>query len=141
MLHSMAILDDYGNDLEDEDIRKIEDKLGKGTGFIDKLTPDMRYQNEDITMEYLNRSAEGEYIGQYNSVKHPTESFQVVHTEWRSQRKVYFLSFLDAYGEQQLDMVSEDFVIPNYAVKAKKVNEYGKTTTVWNFDGYSVEEA
>lgn len=140
IMNSTYILDEYGNDLKKEDVDMVESKLGKGTGFVDQLTPDMRYQTDDVALEYLRSYEEGTYVGQYHPVKNTSDTWQVTHTEWRSQRKIYYLSFLDADGSQQLDIVSEDFAIPSYATKEKKVDEFGKVKSLYVFDGYTAEE-
>jgi hypothetical protein len=141
MMHSTSILDLYGDDLNQEDVKLIENKLGKGASNNSMFSKQMIYENDDVALDYLRNFEEGSYIGQYHPVKQPTESWAVTHTEWRSQRKVYFLSFIDAFGETQLDIVSEDFAIPSYAEKTKKVDEYGKTKIVYTFDGYTAEES
>jgi hypothetical protein len=141
MMHSTSILDLYGDDLRQEDINLIEGKLGKGASNTAPFSRNMIYQNDDVALDYLRNFEEGTYVGQYHPVKQPTESWAVTHSEWRSQRKVYFLSLTDVFGETQMDIVSEDFAIPSYATKVKKVDEYGKSKTVYSFDGYTAEES
>jgi len=43
------------------------------------------------------------------------------------------------YGDEQEDIVSEDFVIPPYAQKQNVEGSYGRKRTVYSFDGNSLE--
>lgn len=55
--------------------------------------------------------------------------------EWRSQKKVGFLTFINEFGEPEQDIVSEDFQVPDYAESVTSTDKVtGKRTTVYMFD-------
>ena len=95
----------------------------------------MRYDTYDIEYEYNKRSSGSSiYEGQYGVNRIGSDNWTVYHVEWRSQRKIYFLKSINQFGDEQLDIVGEEFQIPEYAEKVTIVTEYGKKKTQYHFD-------
>lgn len=134
------IINSFQDKLKDEDIKKLEVTYAHSSGFISKLTPDMKYYNTSPYDQYLGSKAyrninEGSYgTADYN------DYWLVTHLEWRSEKKVYFVKFVNEYGDEEKFMVNEDFVIPDYAQKVSTASHYGKKKVVYLFDQFEVEE-
>ena len=121
-LDSGSVLDRYADYLTEEEIKKI-DGIGRGSQFSHK---DFDYT--DYLANNIDKHREGSY-GESST----TNDWLVQHVEWRSQRKVGFLHFKNEFGDDQVDIVSEDFVIPDFAIKQKVKEDFNRVTTyyVW----------
>lgn len=54
------------------------------------------------------------------------------HVEWRSQKQVGFVNYINQYGDEQVDIVSEDFELPQSARSFKdKVGNNTVTKYIW----------
>lgn len=100
------IIDTYKN-MSKEDV----DKLLNDTQMSDS-TPgrEMTYDFPHTSLEFLGHpgtNKEGAYG--YAAI----HDMDVFHVEWRSQRKVGFLTYLDEMGEEQTTIVDESFKIKN----------------------------
>ena len=84
-------------------------------------------------MNMNQASREGSY-GYSNT----SSDWLVTHVEWRSQRKVGFLFYINEYGDQQTDIVSEDFIVPDYAEKRTQELSYGGKRTIYEFDNQAL---
>lgn len=97
------VLDTYKN-LTDEDIRSLESRYAKDgspRGVTNGVVPYVAnnlYKNEG----YLTKTT-GSYGDSF------ANDIEVIHIEWRSQRKVGFFTYLDESGELQTDIVDEAF--------------------------------
>jgi len=131
------ILDRYGEDLSDEDKDKI-DAIQSSTANIYGITDNII--NKEINLEGLNKSLEWrmtkgasglQMIGSYGPST--LNDIDVVHTEWKSQRKYGFLTYFDIDGEEQEMLVDETFKIPENATKVKYRDKFGnnKLKYVW----------
>lgn len=112
------VLDRYGSYMSESERKSLEDNLaphGKRASY-----PAMA---DDMLLN--THYTEGTYS--------PTSSSDVLvqQVEWRSQRKVGFLSYINEYGEAATDIVSEDFDIPSTAVAQKVTREYNKKVTLY----------
>jgi len=130
------ILDRFGDDLKDSDKKKI-DSMQANTNLYG-ITDDII--NKEIKLEGLNKSLEWrmtkgaagmQMIGSYGAST--LNDVDVIHVEWRSQRKYGFLNYYDIDGEEQETLVDETFVIPPTASKVKYNDKYGnnKIKYVW----------
>lgn len=137
------ILDRYSQYLTEEQIRHI-DSTNEGRYGIrdDVIAPDMRYYHETYPQHLSQYTHYSDFEGSYSQ---PTlEDHLVYHVEWRSQRKVGFLTFTNEFGDSQTEMVSEDFEIPTPHRTISYVAEYNAKHTAhqWediNSNVYSLE--
>ena len=128
------VLDRYGKYLSKEDIDKLENNttiLGVLPDY--KLTSDMQYHRdeEDNIMGHVLGHRESSY-------ERPRFSnILVQHVEWKSQKKVGFLSTINEYGDVQTSIVSEDFVVPDSATTETVEEAYGVKTKyqIWEEEG------
>lgn len=130
------VLDRYSEDMTESDKDKIDsmqamsNMYGITDNFIDK----------EIKLEGLNKSLEWRMLRGQGGVSmngsygvSTLNDVDVVHVEWRSQRKFGFLTYFDESGEEQEMLVDETFVVPDSASKVKYNDKYGnkKTKYVW----------
>ena len=127
------ILDTYSDYLMDEDVLKLEDMYyGNGNGdYRDGFTGGATYGHDgpdDVNTQMRNNRmiTKGSYGNDY---KH---DLLVTHVEWKSQREVGFLKYMNEFNEEQVDLVDESFIVPSYA-KKEKTREYGKTITKYTW--------
>lgn len=119
------VLDLYSEFMTKEDIELVETKGFTGA-FSHTPTKDMQYHHED--WEYLNEYPEFTE-GSYSSAN--TNDWLVQTVEWRSEKKVGFLKFINEYGDIEETMVSEDFEIPDSHTKKVVTKEFGKKCTYY----------
>lgn len=131
---SGEILDRFARFLTEEQIKKIESQSVSSPIFPDfKMSGEMKYyrDDEDTIMGSILGSEESSYEQpRYTNIL-------VQHVEWRSQKKIGFLSFVNEYGDLETSIVSEDFVVPENATTQEITREYGAKTKykVWEQDG------
>lgn len=107
------ILDRWMDELKEEDLERLEGPLQGVNGVRDDLVgKDMKYHNVDIYYEYEarnmnNASEQGSYGRGWNG-----EHVLVMHCEWKSYRKVYFITYENEFGDIQKDIVGEEYEIP-----------------------------
>ncbi len=102
------VVDEYQEDLSEEDLKRLEDKnifMGSGPKNY------MEYDHVSFS-SYYNTPLDGQYFRRNNH-----DSIVVQHVEWKSLKKVGFLTYINEYGDEEIEMVSEDFVVPKNAVK------------------------
>jgi hypothetical protein len=133
LMTSGDILDTF--QLTDKQVKIIEGTTSGVNGVRDDLIgPGMKYHNVDITHEYHSRLLDrGSYEGSYG-YGNTSSDWLVTHLEWRSQRKIGFLFYINEWGDPQTDMVSEEFIVPDYAEKTTQNLAYGGKRTVYQFD-------
>lgn len=123
------ILDRFGSHLTQEEIEKID--TSRHGGYRDASKDFPYYAGSQYLSEYSNAPhSEGSY-----SESSSIDDWLVQHVEWRSQREVGFLSYLNEYGDEEMDMVSEDFEVPSYATKSTVESAYNKKVTTYNWTG------
>lgn len=106
------IIDRFSSSMTAEEIDKIDTSRHGGFRYSSKDFP--YYHGSQYLSEYSNHpNAEGSYSDS-NSV----DDWMVQHVEWRSQREVGFVNYINEYGDPQIDMVSEDFELPQNATRS-----------------------
>jgi len=111
------VVDEFQEDLSEEDLKRLEDKnIFMGTGPKNY----MEYNHVSFS-SYYNTPLDGQYFRRNNH-----DSIVVQHVEWKSLKKVGFLTYINEYGDEEIEMVSEDFVVPKNAVKRNIDQGYGK---------------
>lgn len=130
------VLDRFGDDLSEKDKQTIDrmQAMSNMYGITDDII------NKEIKLEGLNKSLEWrmtkgasglQMVGSYGSST--LNDIDVIHTEWRSQRKYGFLNYYDIDGDEQETLVDETFEIPSSASKVKYTDKFGnkKIKYVW----------
>lgn len=133
------IITQYGDDLSDEDLKKLEDRLN-GSMLNSSSNP---YENAAYNAEsyFFGLPVNWSDVAAYGQSKPTHQVLNVYHVEWKSLRKVYFASFQNAFNETQIDIIdAEGFYIPDYAKRTTKMNRFGKGRRIIEFDGYTLEE-
>lgn len=130
------ILNDYGDDLTEEDKEKIDKATAVSSlyGITDQIL------SKEINLLDLNKSLEWR-LAKGSTTLINTGSYgpsaindlDVIHVEWVSQRKFGYLTYIDQDGESQVDLMDESFEVPTIASKVKYTDKYGnkKLKYVW----------
>jgi hypothetical protein len=123
------VLDRYGQYLTEEDRKKIDATTLSPIGITDNpITGKHRYGHENLDKtDSLNPIFEGSYS--------PTsiDDWLVEHVEWRSQRKVGFLTISPLEEEAQEMIVSEDFDLPQTHTSRTLTKEYSRKIKVYEW--------
>lgn len=140
-----SILKEFGSDLEEEDVKKLEERLRGNSNFV-LPTKEMQYHIENtisyrLASEHQNDLGETydlESLGSYDSGRKERsgfydEMFWVTHLEWVSQRKIIFATYIDEYGEEQEQQFDENFEIPADAKLIKREDEFGNSKKVYEW--------
>lgn len=115
------ILDCYGNDLSEEDIKEIS-RYATGAYSKDKgITEGQTIHTAPHEMYYYSNG--DNHDAQYETGGKQLQSWMVAHVEWRSQRKVGFLTIYSKEGETQEVIVGEEFIVPRNARKNKTADD------------------
>jgi hypothetical protein len=129
------ILSKFGSQLTKEEKERIEGLssgvhgiFGASENMIDK---EMNYYNVDLEYEYAKDGKFSYEHGSYGQAR--GEDWEVTHVEWRSQAKVGFISSFDEDGESVMDMVSENFKIPEGSTKEIVQTDGQAKKTIWTF--------
>jgi hypothetical protein len=137
------ILDLFGEHLSNDDIDFIQgesidnEKSGKDSGHKDyPNTSNARHMKSWYDQFTDTKSSTGAYGPSNRST-----DWEVAHMEWRSQKKIYFVTTHTEDGDESKFMVGEDFIIPDYATTTKTKDLYNTTKTIHHFDEFSVEES
>lgn len=141
MMNTSDILDRYGEYLLNDDIEKLEGTLqGINGARKDLVGPKMKYHNVDLFYEYQSKMMDHSYEeGSYGKSSYG-DHWLVTHVEWKSERKVYFIKYVNEYGDEVTEIASEDFVIPDNAVKQTVTKKYGKKETIYSYQNYTIRE-
>jgi hypothetical protein len=134
------VISNYGQFLSPKDLKKVEDYGSLFTTDKVEVSKTMKYPNDDI-FSIQERTLAKSTEGSYGSSDSLLGDIDVYHLEWKTLRKIYFLSFLNEYGEPQMDLVSEDFPIPTYAEVTNEINDHGIKKKIYYFDNMTAEEA
>ena len=117
------ILNRYHDSLKEDDIKKLESYLiGPAGGYgtdVPMMGKELNYRNESFEHRFNKRTLLDTTTGSYGEGDE-NELMQVAHAEWVSQKQVWFISFMDEFGEMQEDMLSEQFKVPKDAEKVKE---------------------
>jgi len=132
------IIDQFHDDLTEEEIEKLEGSLsGVMDEFPDFYKKEPPVRTRDVYDNYLNGSGDHDIQGAYSNPL--LGDIPVVHVEWRSLQKVGFITYTNEYGDKQMDIVSEDFVVPATAEKTIEKNHWGNKITKYVWENYSLE--
>lgn len=133
-MSAQDVLDTYGDELTDEQVERVA-KYGanafqKDHGFSEGQTIHTAAHEMYLLQHGDNLDAAYEQGStQYNQ-------FLVTHVEWKSQRKVGFLSIKGKDGSEEETLVSEEFIIPKNATK-KSFKEYNAQKTVYYWTDFN----
>lgn len=132
------VIKEYGEDLTEEELEDLENRV-HGSTQHGKIQPEMKYGRENtVTNRYLARLGTMDFIereeqreGLHGRSKKASGDFdnsivEVVHMEWKWQRKVGFLEFLDDYGKLQTRIVANDYPVPEDADMNEYRNRYDR---------------
>lgn len=134
MMSTADILDTF--DLTPKQIKQVEAKNSPKENDGRYSVYDHRNTTNDYMNNYLSSHDQGSYgISRYQ------DDWTVTHVEWRSQKKIYFLSQINEFGEEEKTIVNEDFPIPDYAQRVVKKFTFKPSVTTYEFDGITLEEA
>lgn len=125
-----AVIDEYYEDLTEDQIASLEVKnIFQGSG----PKRYMEYDHVDFS-SYYNTPVDGQYFQQ-----NTTDSILIQRIEWKSLKKIGFLTFIDENGDETVEMVSEDFKVPKEATISVVDMGYNKKfkNYVWEQDGVS----
>lgn len=128
---SGEVLDAFGDFLTEEQAKQVDSTYQGVFGIrSDIVGPSMTYHHDDYERYISNQNYP--YEGSYSQSK--GDDHLVQHVEWRSQRRVGFLSYTNEFGDKTTSIVSEDFEVPSDAQKKTLSEEYGKKNTyyVWS---------
>lgn len=139
---SSDVLNELGQTLTDKDIKRIEDyRVGAKGSRYHKIGKEMVYPDYSPAYQHLKHQvANANNEGSYGLNRSLGDEWIVYHLEWVSQRKVYFAKFINKYGDEQIELLGEEFEIPEYAESKTVIKSSGKRQKQWVFDGYIVEE-
>jgi hypothetical protein len=116
-----TILDEFHDELSDKQINAIETNSGR-TSTSGSDAPEINYPSSNISIlgddAYNNNNT-------YRRTKGDDGTIRVIHVEWKSMKKIGFLSFYDESGDYVEEMVDENFKLPEEYNKSK--NSKGKT--------------
>ncbi len=125
-MSTIDILNIFGDYLSPEDIKKIDTPAMHASSTF---TKEITYPHFDPFSSFsMGAPQEGSY-GVGRAFDHV-----VTHVEWRSQRKVGFLEFINEYGDIESTLVTEDFPVPSYATTSIVEDSYNNKTTYYQFD-------
>ena len=143
-MSSGDVLDTYGPYLKEEEIEMIDTRASGGL-LVNAHEPGaaMDYHLDEADNMLFSASSYNSLEGSYSSPH--IQDWLVQHVEWRSQQKIGFITFINQYGDEQIDLVDEFYEPPKAAKKVSVTKEYGRKQTlyVWkDSEGieYSYEE-
>lgn len=119
-----TILDQFHDELSDKQINEIESNSGRsGTSGANS---EINYPSSNISI--LGDDAYNEN-NTYRRTKGEDGTIRVIHVEWKSMKKIGFLSFYDETGDYVEELVDENFKLPEEFNK----NKNKKNKTVYEF--------
>ena len=115
-------------------VSEILDRFGEYLTSADKDKLEQDYLDTARAVPTIselaqNNSSYGNSL--YNPGSHQTRNnfsytWDIYHVEWRSYKRIGFLSYYNEYGDEVEELVSEDFVIPSSRTTKTVTKEYGK---------------
>lgn len=131
--------DRFGDDMTPEQVQQFERpffsrrgaKLSKDIRTFYEDTLDYRLLRSMYSYDYITEST-GQHASDY-SYKTTLDLVEVVHAEWKTLRKVYFLTYFNEFNEEIVDVVGEEFPMPEEATRVKIKNKYGRDTNRWEW--------
>jgi hypothetical protein len=120
-----SIVDEFHDELSDKQISAIESNAGR-TNNTGTDAPEINYPHSDITIQ---GSDAYDKDNTYRRTRGEDGSIRVIHVEWKSMKKIGFLSFYNENGEYVEELVDENFKLPEEYNKRKNT----KKKTVYSF--------
>jgi hypothetical protein len=121
------LLTRYADQLTEEEIKRVQGQSAGVHGIFgargDLINDSMTYYNLDLEYEYSKDFTISNEQGSYGVPR--GEDWEVTHVEWMSRAKVGMLTTFDEDGDEVIEMLSEDFKIPEGSTK-ELVEEDGK---------------
>jgi len=104
-MHPHEILDRWRNELKPDEIERLEGRKEGTMADLPSKSPEYKFFS---TSKYLYERGRDKFnAGQYERADY--ELWDIIHVEWRSERKVGFLTYLDEAGMPQETVVDESF--------------------------------
>lgn len=128
------VLNLYGEYMTESQKNMFDDERGSGNmygirdDFIGKEYDNKGY-NESF--DWKNRSTESDEEGSYGYGYE--DDIEVIHVEWVSQRKVAFITYQDDNGREKVDILSEEFKIPENHQRIRYKTEHKNYRTKYIF--------
>lgn len=139
-MHIADIFERYGDEMSEEDRKRLETMYTN----LDSAKPDLigtTYDPQGLNMAFEWRyQAANRVISEGSYGKGTAEDIPVMHCEWKSQRKVGFLSYMNEDGQITMKMVDEEFKVPSNAKTTSTTDLHGRRKTKYVF-GYNDTEA
>lgn len=129
LLAPATILDELGEDLKPDDVKELEALAKRYTNY---------YGNQNNIQQFaLNVDGNGQLgvgdtgIGNYSSTNtmgsYNSDLIRVVRVEWKSFKKLFYLTYIDENDEEQSMMVDESFKLSTF----KDIYPKAKTEEFW----------
>jgi hypothetical protein len=124
-------------ELSEEQVTSLEQRNSLRGSYgtdVQMAAKNTEYKNEPFEMRWMrNYNDEHAHIGAYGQGTMET-LIRVVHVEWRSQKRVGFIDYVDEFGELQTEMVSEEFKTPKGNKKELEDIGYGRKKHFYYFE-------
>lgn len=126
------VMDTYGDDMTEKQREAFQRpfSMREGTKISNKIenfhenSLEARELRSMYSFDYIDEN-QGQHASDF-SYKTSLDLVEVVHAEWRSFRKVYYLTYFNEYGEEEVDIVAEDYPLPEDAERKKVKNRFGR---------------
>lgn len=126
-----AILDEFWDKLEPEDVTKLEELLVSGNVHNYAGGGTVNYYSEVVTVGEIGSATN-------QSDNRSADSLIVRRYEWKSMKKVGIIRYIDEYDQEVFDIVNEYYEVPEEATKLY-IFEEDKDFLVWtDIDGKEV---
>lgn len=144
-LTAAEVMENFGDEIPKDKLDKFENKHLSDSGSTPQKRIDPKVENTFTNRVLLKKFANFQYINQdeveiglygdnYSPRSFDTYNlYEVVHMEWKWQRKVGFLSYIDEYGEEVTTIVAGEYPVPKDAMKTKYNNQYDREVTSYEW--------
>ncbi len=127
------ILSNWGRYLSKEDYTKLADRL-QGKNWARQYG----YGHMGGSANYLTQAVqssgdESEYIGRHGDLNTNTGYAWFGYCQWRGQREVGFHTFINDYGDKEIEIVDAEYTIPKSATKVNYVDIEGLIQDRWEW--------
>ena len=135
VMSAEKVIEQYGHVLNEKDLEKLRKRVPGYTGkqyngqlnMNTESTITNQYLNSLASMQYIGRNI-GNYSDDVNANKrllHDTFC-TVVSMEWKWLREVSFITKIDDYGQEVMDILDSSYDIPKDATLVKFINRFGE---------------
>lgn len=132
----------WNDKLKPEDLKKLEEGNGSFRSGSSNYSGSAIPMPPDRDLQRLNSmtNLRGVEFGQYGPIDYDDELLEEIHLEWKSLKQVYFIEYINEYGDPEITMASEDYLIPDYAITQTE-NIDGVKKKVFLFDNKKVYQS